>query len=472
MKLYRLDLLTLLISLFILNSCKNKDTIGLDVDPTKQLHSSLIDTATIVVNNMAEDTVVTSGLTKTPLGYFNDPILGQTESNIAVALNLPGGFGFTLPSGTSVIDSAVLALKYTNGFYGDSLTTKYKVNVYQLKSRILGRSYYNDESWGDYSTATLIGTRTIFVRPQTPIKIYDIIRGKPDTLKKTSPQLRIPISISFINNILFNAPSSQLNSNTVFLNTVKGLYISIDKVGTTGPGGVIMLNMADSLNVYYHTNNGTSIDTNLTALPLSTHVAQITHTPSAVLQTAFDATKNNPKSSANLIYLKGLAGTKARISFPYLKNIIANLRAATNNPNASIVINRAELVVTPASGTTIPYAPQPKLTMYRYDIAHQPIELQDAAPGDPRSLGLNAFGGFYNTTSNNYHFLVTAYIQDLMYGKTVDYGTFIAPVDNTNPTAVDIFPTVQTAGRTIAVGSDGSANRIKLNIIYTIVNNK
>src|ERR1700755_2521787 len=100
MKFYRLDLLTLLISLFILNSCKNKDTIGLGIDSSTQLNGSLIDTATIIVNTAKEAPVITSGLGKTPLGYFIDPVMGTTESNIAVGLGLPGNTGYTLPTGT------------------------------------------------------------------------------------------------------------------------------------------------------------------------------------------------------------------------------------------------------------------------------------------------------------------------------------------------------------------------------------
>src|SRR5579864_988280 len=100
MKFFRLDLLTLLISLFILNSCKNEGTVGLGVNPNSQLSGSLIDTATIVVNTVAEDSVVTSGIAKTPMGLFRDPVLGTTQSNIAVALNLPGQAAYTLPTGT------------------------------------------------------------------------------------------------------------------------------------------------------------------------------------------------------------------------------------------------------------------------------------------------------------------------------------------------------------------------------------
>ncbi|HSY77844.1 MAG TPA: DUF4270 family protein, partial [Bacteroidia bacterium] len=115
-----------------MNSCKNKDTVGLDPGPALQLNGSLIDTATVIVNTLKEDSVPTSSLAKTPLGYFNDPIFGPLESSIAVGLNLPGSAPYSLPTGTISIDSAVLVLKYADGFYGDSLTSRYKVNVYQL----------------------------------------------------------------------------------------------------------------------------------------------------------------------------------------------------------------------------------------------------------------------------------------------------------------------------------------------------
>jgi hypothetical protein len=452
MKFFRLDLLTLLISLFILNSCKNKDTIGLD-SPT-QLNGSLIDTATIIVNTLKEDSVVTSGLAKTPMGYFIDPVFGSTESNIAVTLNLPGSTAYSLPTGTISIDSAVLVLKYADGFYGDSLTSKYKVNVYQLGVRPLGQTYYSNNNWTS-NLGSLVGTRSFFAHTHDSIKIYNIIAGQPDTLIKVPPQLRIPIDKTFINSILFNAGSAQLASNSIFLNNVKGLYITLDKTGTTGAGGTMMFSLSDSLNVYYRTINGTTIDTAMVGLQLGTHAAEIKHTFSTTVSTDF----NDTTSSKNLIYFQGLAGTKVRIKFPYLKSIVKTL--------GNIVINRAELVITPQPTSIIPFKAQPKLTMYKYDIAHQRVPLQDANLSDPRSLGVGVFGGYYSSALKDYHFIITAYIQDLMNGKTVDYGTYLAPVDTTNTQSVDINPTPQTAGRTIAVGTDNSANRIKLNIIYT-----
>jgi hypothetical protein len=465
MKFFRLDLLTLLISLFILNSCKNKDTIGLGADTSTQLNGTLIDTSTVVVNTipdlgnpLSKDSIATSGLTKIPFGYLSDPVFGTTESNMALALNLPGSSGYSLPSGTISIDSAVLVLPYADGFYGDSLTSKYKINVYQLANRIKSVAYYNLDSWAPQGG--LLGTQTFFARTHDSIKRYNIISGQPDTLISVQPQLRILIDKTFINNILFNAPSAQLASNSVFLNNVKGLYLTMDKAGSSGAGGTIMFSSSDSLNVYYRTINGTTIDTAMVTLPISTHASQIKQTSSNTLTTEFaDST-----GSRDLMYFQGMAGTKVKIKFPYLKNLIANL--------GPIVVNKAELVITPSPGSTIPFSQLPKLAMYRYDIAHQLEYIPDANPGDPRYIGVTTFGGYYSRSVNSYHFVITGYIQDLINGKITDYGTYLAPVDTTNKTTVDIAPTTQMAGRLVAVGTPAknSANypyRIKLNIIYT-----
>jgi hypothetical protein len=470
MKFFRLDLLTLLISLFILNSCKNKDTIGLGVDSSTQLNGSLIDTCTIVVNTLpdignplSQDSIATSGLTKMPFGFFNDPVFGTVESNIALALNLPSQTAYSLPTGSVVVDSAVLVLPYADGFYGDSLTSKYKVNVHQLATRIKSTAYYNTDSWGYQSS--VIGTRSFFARTHDSIKVAAIISGQPDSLRKVAPELRIRINNSFINSVLFNAPSAQLASNTVFLNNVKGLYLTIDKTGTTGAGGTFMFKSTDSLNVYYHTINGTTIDTAMVTMPITTHASQIKHTSSQTLTTEFSDTAG----SRDLIYLQGMAGTKVKIKFPYLKNLGTDL--------GKIVINRAELVVTPNPGSTIPFGPLPKLTMYKYDISRQIVELEDANTADARYISPSIFGGYYAKTSkgNAYHFIITGYIQDLIDGRVKDYGTFLAPVDTTSKTSVEISPTTQVAGRLIAVGTpaQNSPNypyRIKLNIIYTKIN--
>jgi hypothetical protein len=458
MKFIRLDLLTLLISLFILGGCKNQDTIGLGVISSNQISGSLIDTSTIVINTVREDSIPTNGLARTPLSYFKDDVFGTTEANLALDLNLPQSAAFVLPTGTVTVDSALLVLRYApNSFYGDSIASRYKASVYQLKERLIsGNTYYSNKVW-DVDRLRALGTKSFISRTSDSIKIITPIAGFPDTLIKVPPQLRIPINAGFISQILYNAPAAQLSSNLVFKNAVKGLYVTLDK-NQSGPGGtfMFMLDSAASVQVYYRNVNGSVIDTGVLVLPSSLHAAEIKHARSTTINTALASTTNS-----KTFYLQSLGGLRSRISFPYIKNVLKTI-------GNDVIINRAELVVTAAPGTTIPFAPLPKLAMYRYDLANQVQLIQDAASGDPRYFDAATTSGFYITQDQNYHFLITGYIQDLMRGKTVDYGTFIGPVVPTN--AVSVFPTAQVDGRTVAVGFDtASPYRIKLNLFYTKV---
>jgi hypothetical protein len=456
MKFFRLDLLTLLISLFIFNSCKRQDGIGLGINSSNEINGSLIVDSNIVINTVLEDSVVTSGLVKTPLTNFVDPVFGTTVSNIALGLNLPSGAAYTVPAGTLTIDSAVLVLRYADGFYGDSLVTRYTVNAYQLQEKPGSQTYYNTKHW--LANTTVLGTKTFTAHTHDSVTIAYIRSAKVDTIQKVGPQIRVPFNTKFIYDNLFNANGTQLASTAVFQNAVKGLYLTLSKAQTTDVGGAIQLLLDSSrVDVFYKTVNGTTIDTASVSLPFVVHAAEVKHTYSATIAAAL----SNTASSQNTVYLQGLGGLRAKISFPGLSKF---------NPD-SIVLNRAEVVITPRPGSAIPYAPLPKLTMYQFDIAHQRTLIQDASTTDARSVGTTLFGGSYSKTTKEYHFVVTAYISDLIRKKTVDYGTYIAPVDtvaSTSTAATSITSTVATAARTVIVGSDKSSPySIKLNIIYT-----
>jgi hypothetical protein len=113
--------------------------------------------------------------------------------------------------------------------------------------------------------------------------------------------------------------------------------------------------------------------------------------------------------------------------------------------------------------------------MYQLDIAKQRILIQDASASSPLYQS-GTFGGFYTRTTKEpvkaYRFVITNYVQDLIRKKTVDYGTYIAPIDttevNSSTGAANVNPSAQIAARTILIGSDKtSPYRVKLNIIYT-----
>ena len=487
MKFFRIDLLTLLISLFILNSCKNQDTVGFTLGTKGSISGSLVDTATIFTKTTTDDSVVTSGIAKCPLGYINDPIFGSTQSDLITDLNLPGNsassgnVAYTLPAGTITIDSAVLILKYTQGFYGDSSahgTSKYVLNVYQLTQRqASGGTYYSNTPWTHQSTllgSTSLLNHTFAPRPNTKVVIDSAVSGKvavPDTV---APQIRIPISPTFLNNELFYASAAQLASNLIFQNSVKGLYITVDKTQSTGTGGTMMVTGADSLAIYIRAASGTVIDTEIVYLPTVQHASYIHSVRSTVFQNAIT---NKTSVTDSTVYLQGLTGSRVKVSFPYLDSLFSNRNVGGVN---NVIINRAELVVTmkPVSGDIPGYlVPLPRLSLYELDIAHQRIQIPDAYSLSTEA-GVAAFGGFYSIygkTPNTYHFLVTEYIQNRITNKLIDYGTYLAPIDTTNLTSLDITPSAQVGARTIAGGgyvnalpkSNPQTYSMRLNVIYT-----
>ena len=222
-----------------------------------------------------------------------------------------------------------------------------------------------------------------------------------------------------------------------------------------------MFSNTDTLAIFCKVANNGSIDTTTIKLPITKLSAAYSHTYS----TTINAELANTTTSGNAVYFQGLSGLRAKIKFP---NILANVRNDLLKRDSDIVLNRAELVITPNPGSAIPYRPLPRLTMYQLDIAKQRIAVQDASTTDPRALGPGVFGGFYSSKTNTYHFIITGYLQDLLLKKTVDYGTYIAPADTLNKTSVDITATPSIAARTVATGTDkSSATKIKLNIIYT-----
>ncbi|MES2110455.1 MAG: DUF4270 family protein, partial [Bacteroidota bacterium] len=339
MKFFRLDLLTLLISLFILGSCKNQDTIGLGVDATNQINGVLVDTSTIIINTVKDDSLITSGITKAPLAYFHDPVFGETSSDLAMSVSLPGATGYTLPSGTISIDSTRLIMKFVDGFYGDSIASNYKVNLYQLKELYNeSTNYYQNKQW--QTNATLLGSLTFKARTHDSIRINNIITGKPDSLIKVPAQLRVPVDKNFIIQNFFNASSTTLASNSVFQSAFKGLYLTLDKAQTVGAGGTFMLSNTDTLAIFCKVSNNGTVDTTTIKLPITKLAASYSHTYTA----AINAELANTTTSRNAIYLQGLAGLRAKIKFP---NILANIRNDLLKRDSDIVLNRAELVVSP-----------------------------------------------------------------------------------------------------------------------------
>ncbi|WP_113660818.1 DUF4270 family protein [Pedobacter nanyangensis] len=473
MRFIKLDLLTLLISLFLFASCERAATIGLEVDPTNAIQGNLIDTATIRSRTMKEEAGNTSSLARYPLGFLNDQALGTTTSSLALSVNVPNdAYSF----GTNaVLDSAVLVLNYAGEFYGDS-TVNYNIDVHQLNNNLAKEtSFLSNRTYAFNSTVLANYTGKVF--PTTPIKVTDVLTGAKDTIKTNTPQLRIKLNNSFITSNIVGLSETSLKYNSYFQEAFKGLYVQVkpSAQGSMGNGGIMFFdlttNSTSGIMLYYrkqNTSTATLTDTVSVNFPISTgrafNAASVSHTYSTDVQSQLDA---DPKQQFSTTFLKPLGGLRTKLAFPYLKKM-------KNEIGGKIVVNKAELIIDLSSGTDVaPFRAAPRLALYRTDIAGQRTNLPDndvgtsTTPGDFRA-NTATFGGYFDSTKKRYVFSITAYMQDLIDGKTEDYGTYLA----VTPTSTfDFNPSFGVGARAI-IGSFSKVpaagdNLIKLNIYYT-----
>jgi hypothetical protein len=460
MKLFKLDLLTLLISLFILSSCQETESIGLEVNPATEIKGSLIDTITINASTVAEDSIITNTLSQYPLGYLNDPIMGKTTANIGLGLTLdPPGLSF----GTSpVLDSAVLVLFYGKEFHGDS-TSKFKVEVRQLTNPITETaSHFNTKAI--IHNSSILGSKLLSFNLKDSVRVSELVKGKPDVVRSKTPHIRIPLDKTFINNNFLLASTATLASNSAFNKAINGFYLTVDKSQSTGKGGIAFLNLTDSsrLEVYYKSQNGTATDTTLQKFPIKNNtapvIANFTHDYTG---TAIRTQLNNPNTKFDNIFVQGLAGLRTKLNFPHLDK----LKSLGN-----ITINKAELILTVVGGSD-GFKPSPRLILYQTDIAKQRQFIPDFGPNPNIALTDFGFGGYYDKTNKRYKFVVTSYIQDIVRGRLKQYDTYIAPVAIDYNRQTGPVPSGTTATSVnFGSGKPGVSYKMKLNIIYSKVN--
>ncbi|MDY0906015.1 DUF4270 domain-containing protein [Pedobacter sp. CFBP9032] len=459
MKFTKQDLLTLLIGLFLFASCKNPGAVGLDVDPNAAIEGTLVNNEQIRSQTIKEGDITTSGLTQHPIGYMVDPIFGKTEASLAMSVAPPTSLNQDFGT-NSTLDSAVLVLNLGTQFYGDTTTSKYSIDVYQLTNKITNFKSSDVQP----HNSTLLGNFNSKIFPKTPIKIFDIIAGKPDTLRTVKAQIRIPLNRAFIQSTILAQPAATFTTAARFIDYFKGLYAEVNKTSSTiAGGGVAFVDLAGTSSfvqlVYKKPNATNGIDTTSVNFPISLANGAAANIKHDYTGTDVQTQLTNNATQYNVTYLQGLVGVKTKISFPNLANF--------SNTHGKVVVNKAELVVDVSNGSFAnPFVPAERLALYRWDIAEQPTTLPDYNS----LLASNAtglFGGAYQSSTNRYVFNVTSYVQGLVDKTITDYGTFLAP---SSITQYDISPSGTSAGRAV-IGSFGNAtNKIKLNIYYTKIN--
>ncbi len=426
----RKDLLILLISLFILQACKKEGEIGLEQQIDEEgLFGTLVDTSTIRTFSVKDDTLISSRYIRNQLGEFKDPLFGNTKASIAFQAVLSQNnvnFGTNL-----VLDSVVLVLGYigdkTQRFYGDT-NSRMTINVYQLDESITEDSnYYSNRVFKIKPTA--IGTTTYQPNPNDSLIVQNIRDGRPDTVGKVPPQMRVRLSDAFGQELLSKSGALELSENSVFLNTYKGFYVTAST--TSGDGGVMSFDLTNTNRSYIVLHYKNSTDTtnfifNINSVAANINRYEHDYTGTEVASQLADSSLGQTKT-----FIQSLAGLRAKVILPHIKRL---------TDSGLIAVNKAELIVKPYSGTEIPYAPIINLALKARRPDNSEFVVQTAA---------------YNSTTKEYKLVVTNFLQQYLSGKLEIKELYLE--DNSK----------QIRANRLVLSGQNSADPIKLRIFYT-----
>jgi hypothetical protein len=398
-------------------------------NPSNLQHS---DTATVQLQTFTNAGAFTNNLTADQLGAFYDPVFGRTVASIntqIVPLNsMVPGFDTS-----TVVDSFILALKVTDMTIVTSTTAAITGNtsdvqtlrVFKITDQLIANKTYPSDSVIHYGDS--VGTYT----------------GSFSGMMRKDSTLRIHLSKDFAKEFVtqFKTNSAIYYDLTTFLTSfLPGIAIIPDSsYSGNGPHGATLpfdLNNTNSrATIFYH--NGKNAPSNRFDLVMNSgvRVNRYTHQYAG---TEAGSHINNP-SAGNKAYLQGLGGLKVKMTLPYLKEY-AKL--------GLIGLQQAELVFPKADSTGDLQSMEPNFLLIRPRTINGTDCLGQCGFTDDQ---MAYYGGTWNSSEKSYHFIITKYVQSLLYNMQhnpafVDYGMNLSiPADNPNTLSRIILGNYQNA---------------------------
>jgi hypothetical protein len=395
---------SVLISLILVSCTKEPESIGLDVQPpSDRLGTNFTDTTHIIAYSVLEDSIVTSALSQNVVGYVNDPYFGTMSAGFVTQFNLPSRDVHF--DNNPVLDSVVLVVGY-RGLYGDT-TSGVNFKVYELSQDIYKDStYYQNSTYSVYS-------KPLNYNPSQyhTTQISTPVISPTDT---TGAQFRIRLSTRWGQTKIFNKSNQpEISSNDLFKAYFKGLYITAEDARGLGHLVYLGINKSTTSGVYfyYHNDSETSQVFRILVEDDCARANQYNHRnySTASIQIRNQVINHDTSLGANQLYLHPGGGINTYVKFPTVREQFKNRR---------VVINRAELVITNLIPNMKGFYVPAQITL----VANSSTGTYLFLPDDAFTEGSDYFGGIYNSTTNEYRFRITRYIQHLINSTDEDYG--------------------------------------------------
>jgi hypothetical protein len=378
------------------------------------------------------------------LGITNDPIFGQTKTEIFAQPLLP-----TIGTGLiqSTFDSIVLQLYYdTLGNYGD-ITAPVTIEVYRMTERPdYTREYYSDEKF--MTEPDVLGSLTFVPQPFDSVTI----QSASDTVV-LPPHIRVQLSKIKMGELLLQ-DSSVFSNQDSFLNFFNGLNIRMTNATNTMLGIDIL---ASEMSIFY--DKADVMDREFKFIFTSGSVKTVSmehdYTGSLAASAIEDTLPEN-----DYWYVQGLSGLTTRLRINDLSSL------------GNIIINQAELEVysTHPPGDDAHLFPpvQYLVTQNKTDTSF--VNSIDASIGLSRAAGDVSsplydllYGGVIEEVSAGpppvykYDVKVTSQVKDILQGKQKNI-IYFNPFDKGN-----------VPNRSVMIGPGHPTYAPRLRIYYTVL---
>jgi len=400
----------------VLFSCeKPEQDVGLGLQPGEDILSvNQTDTITVEAYTLREEPIRSDDLTPALLGAYKDPIFGVSEAGHVTELRLStANPNFVEDGATSddiEIDSLILFLTYESVVESDGSLTRHYANlgpqyveVYELITDSLESSveYFSDRIPRTGEDLVLQGSNIIHPNTDDSVSVGD---------GKNAPQIRVPLQPEFARKFIEASEAEGGLTADTFVSLLRGLYIKVNP-----EGGLVSLENAgilywdtfrerSGLTMYYR--NNVAEDTLEYTFDIRANTGKYSvfeHDYSQADMDLVDQLEGNKEPGKQELFVQAMAGTKIRVDFPHLSELADSTR---------IALNKVELIL-PARFDE-DYPPPSRLFIFGLDEEERLFLIPDQLDG--------IVGGVYDAENQEYRFVITRFVQQVLLGSRINYG--------------------------------------------------
>ncbi len=400
----------------LLFSCeKPEQDVGLGLQPGEDILSvNQTDTITVEAYTIAEEPIRSDNLTPALLGAYIDPVFGLSNTGHATELRLSSSNPSFVEGGATPadieIDSLVLFLTYetvveSNG----NLVQNYSglgpqyVEVFEISDSLEPDVEYFSDKIPRITGEDLVleGFNTIHPNTSDSVSVGGV---------KRAPQIRLPLEPEFARKFIEASDVEGGLSAENFVSLLKGLYIQVDPeapfINLSNTGILYWDTFRDRSGMTMYYRNLVTEDTLEYTFDIRANTGKYNrfeHDFSNADVELVEQLAGNKEPGKQKLYVQAMAGTKIRLDFPYLSDLA---------DSSSIALNKVELVLPVQVDEDFP--PPSRLFIFGLDEEERLFLIPDQIDG--------IIGGSYDAENQEYRFIITRFVQQVLLGTRENYG--------------------------------------------------